>query len=299
MNIKDVLVGSDPEVMVKSQKTQEIVSAIPLVKEGKDDPRDLGQGFKVLHDTTLIEFNIPPTDSKKRFIATMREGLKRVSKVIGKEHTLIAQASHEFPKKFLKERDANVFGCAASFDAWEMRMCQPPDCKNGLRTGSTHLHIGRKDFENPSDDVLINPYSKARIIRLMDLFLGIPFTILESNDPTNKARKKLYGTCGNHRPCEYGVEYRVLSNYCLRSPELLDLAFDLSMFAVRMEVEGKAEALIENAPKEKIIATINSASRSRAEKLLKALPMPDALKKRVYELDKQFEPSPLKAWGIK
>ena len=297
--MNQLTIGTDLECFLRNRKTGIIESAIPVIKEGKDNPRDLGKGFKVLHDNALLEFNVPYSKSRKQFIANLREGLKRMTSLVGKKYELVAQASHEFDPKFLKDRDANIFGCSAEFDAWEMKMVRPPDCHTNLRSCGGHLHFGREDFQNPSDQTLMEVPSKARTIRLMDLFLGIPFTILESNDPTNKDRKKLYGRASFHRPTPFGCEYRVLTNFWMRSPKLTGLAFDLAMLAIRAEIENKADSIIAKINPDEIVSIINTASKDRAKELLNELPIPASLKKRIAILENQkFSATLEKEWKI-
>jgi hypothetical protein len=300
MKIANLTTGADPELLLRNRKTKKIVSAIPIVPEGKENPKSLGNGFGMQHDNVLLEFQVPPSKGKKEFIATLSEGLRRVTKVIGKNYELVAQASYIFPKKLLIHQDANVFGCHAEFDAWKMGQVQPPECKTGLRSCGGHIHLGRSDFENPSDPILIDPFSKARVIRLMDIFLGVPFVMLENNDKTNKERKKLYGRASFHRPTPFGCEYRVLTNYWMRSPQLVDLAYDLAMLAAQAEIENKAEKIVQSVSPDVIIATINKASSVMAKKLLNKLPIPPDLRKRILSLEKQKFPAAIeKAWNIK
>ena len=300
MRMNQLTMGTDLEGFLRNRKTGIIESAIPLISEGKENPRDLGGGYKILHDNVLIEFNVPPSKTKKEFILNLREGLRRVSNIIGEQYDFVAQASHKFNKKFLRHQDATVFGCSKEYDAWELKVVTPPDCTTNLRSCGGHLHLGRADFENPSDEILMNPYSKVRVIKLMDIFVGIPFTILENNDVTNKERKKLYGRSSFHRPTEFGCEYRVLTNYWMRSPKLTDLALDLMMLAVQAEIQNKAEKIIQSVSSEDIISIINTASKDRAKELLKQLPIPNDLKRRVLSFEKQkFSALLEKEWQLK
>jgi uncharacterized protein YdeI (YjbR/CyaY-like superfamily) len=125
---------------------------------------------------------------------------------------------------------------------------------------------------------------------------------LEANDASNKERKKLYGKSSEHRPKDEfgGVEYRVLSNYCLRSPRLVDLAYDLTMLAMRAEIENKGEEIIQSVDENEVISAINTGSKAKAKKILKQLPIPEGLKQKIADFEKQkFSPMLEEAWGIK
>ena len=56
----------------------------------------------------------------------------------------------------------------------------------------------------------------------MDLFLGVPSILLD----TDTERRKMYGKAGCFRFTEFGVEYRVLSNFWTTSLENIKWLFD-------------------------------------------------------------------------
>lgn len=295
--MKYLTIGSDPEVLLRNRKTHQIVSAIPFVPEGKDAPRDLGNGFKVLHDNVLIEFNIPAASSSKEFLANLREGFRRIHKVVGIEFELVPQASHVFNPKFLQDRDAKVFGCDREFCAYERRSCLPPDCHTNLRSCGAHIHIGRTDYENPDSDVLMHPISKGRTTQLMDLFVGLALTSIDK-DRTSGARKQLYGRAGRHRPTRYGVEYRTPPNYWLRSPKLAELVYDLTTHAVSIENSGQADQILASVSLDQVVAAINSNRKDMCAKLLNQIPMPKNLMKRIHSFKKALPNSVNKAWKV-
>lgn len=289
-------IGLDPELLLRERSTKKVVSAIPVIPEGKENPRDLGKGFKVLHDNVLVEFNIPPASTSKQFIANLREGFRRINKVVGKEYELLPQASHHFDKEFLEAHDARRFGCSSEYDAYEMRECEAPDANTDLRSCGSHIHLGRKDFENPSDEVLSDPYSKNRIIQLMDLFVGLPLTLIDK-DRTSGERKKLYGRAGRLRPTAYGVEYRTPPNYYLRTPELAELVFDLTKHAVSVENDGKAQEVLEILSPDKVQTAINTSNKKMCAALIKQLPFPNPLKERMAKFNRAL-PNSLAKWEI-
>lgn len=297
MKIENLTVGSDPEMLVRDRQTKQIVSAIPLVPEGKEVPRDLGDGFKVLHDNVLLEFNIPPCMSQKDFVDNLREGFKRISAVIGNKYELVAQASHTYEAKFCKHFDATLFGCQPEYCAWERRICKPPSCTNTFRSAGAHIHIGRTDFKEADTDFLMRAPSKMEVIKMMDIHVGLVLTLIDQ-DPTSHARKQLYGKAGRHRPTPYGVEWRTASNFWLRSPELARLIYDLTEFTVHKTIEGGFEQIIEALGAENVQAAINNNQRDLARQLLNKVEFPDTFQARIAEFEKPREFDFCKEWGL-
>lgn len=66
------------------------------------------------------------------------------------------------------------------------------------------------------------------MVKLLDIFLGIPSVII---DP-DKKRRELYGKAGAFRLTKYGVEYRTLSSYMMSEDYILNLVWDLLIFAI-------------------------------------------------------------------
>ena len=61
----------------------------------------------------------------------------------------------------------------------------------------------------------------------LDYYLGLPSLLF---DP-DTSRRKMYGKAGAFRPKPYGMEYRVLSNAWLKSPELIKWVFNNTKLA--------------------------------------------------------------------
>ena len=66
------------------------------------------------------------------------------------------------------------------------------------------------------------------MIKLLDIFLGIPSVII---DP-DRERRKLYGRAGAFRLTKYGFEYRTLSSYMMSKDSILNLVCELLMLAL-------------------------------------------------------------------
>ena len=96
------------------------------------------------------------------------------------------------------------------------------------------------------------------MIKLLDVFLGIPSVII---DP-DKERRKLYGRAGAFRLTKYGFEYRTLSSYMMSKDSILNLICELLMLA--LEYDGTTLAF----DKDQIQHIINESDVEEAKKFL-------------------------------
>jgi hypothetical protein len=204
--------GTDPEFMLYDMTKQKIVSAIGVLKNDKYTPIDLGDGIKMYADNVMVEFSTPPADSIESFIRVMRIMLHRGQAKLGNNYRLVAKAAHVYDEEELADPKAREAGCSPNFDAYKGEVNNPPVFRGGLRTGSFHIHIGHP--------ALMSKDSKEKMIKALDLTLGMA-SLLFDTDPTAKTRRELYGKAGEFRPTPYGVEYRVLGPYALRSPDIV------------------------------------------------------------------------------
>lgn len=228
--------GTDPELMV-ADRTGKIVSAIPVVGRDKYDPLDY-DGIKVYYDNTMIEATTIPAASKESFISSIRDAFECIHGVIGDDFSIVTVPSSYFSEEECLHPDAIVSGCAPEFCAYKAEMCFPPEFEDTFRSAGGHIHIGRSDFEQFSEgdaeknkEFLLSSKSKLKIIKLMDVFVGCPMTLLD-NSEASLQRKRLYGKAGRFRPTDYGVEYRTPSNFWLSSPKTAELIWDLTMMAL-------------------------------------------------------------------
>lgn len=85
-------------------------------------------------------------------------------------------------------------------------------------------------------EFLTSPISKALVrpemtVPLIDLFCGIP-SVLVDRDENARFRRHLYGKAGECRLPKYGIEYRTLSNFWLKSYMMMSLFTGLARYAV-------------------------------------------------------------------
>lgn len=270
--------GSDPELMLRNATTKKLVSAIPVIQEGKGQGRPLDKtGFNsVLHDNVLVEFNTKPALDEDEFVGTVGSVLKNISAIVKKQGLeLHLQASAEFPAEELACEEAKIFGCDPDFNAWLLAMNSVPAgaAERPFRSAGGHLHIGMADGEDKLNAILADDYGKVDVIKVLDIFCGIPSVFLDT-DETAPARRALYGGAGAHRPKEYGVEYRALGNWWLRSPNYTRLVYQLTRAGLQCLIDGKLPELSKTIGEDRVQAIINQSKAADAKRIYKKHIMP-------------------------
>lgn len=255
--------GADPELMLATPEGT-LTSAVPLVPGTKEKPKKV-KGGAVQHDNVMAEFNVTPSGTSEEFEDSMRQVLKSLAKMVA-PHRLVVQASAEFPETALDTDEARVFGCDPDFDSWTLAMNQIDSTRalERFRTAGGHFHIGAKDAIR---EMMENPYGKVEVVKMLDVFQGIP-SILLDEDPTAVPRRELYGKAGAHRPKDYGVEYRALGNFWVRSPRLVHLMYELADLAVKLTHEGQSQEIIETIGESRIQRIINKSDRRGAKSVV-------------------------------
>lgn len=300
-----ITLGTDPEFMLKDEKGR-LISAIEVVPGSKENRYDLGNGHFAYFDNVLAECSVKPGGDKQAIIANLKDCFQRYAELVS-PLILWPLASANYPDKECEHHEAKQFGCSPELCAYEMTVIRPPECPATFRSCGGHVHIGYNGGADIEDDEEANfkvDWDRVWVIRMADLFLGIPSLILDK-DPTSKARRQLYGGAGSHRACsEYGVEYRALSNFWLARPSLVGLIYDLSSACVQTVMEDGCHEQIwdkEINPLD-LKETINSANKKKANKyfdLLKKYLPKKVFDEMLAESDKDFDPDMYKNWAIK
>lgn len=247
-------IGTDSECFLRSKDSGRLVSAIPFINGTKHEPQPL-PGGNIQRDNVAMEVATDPASDLAQFVGNVGSVLKNARCVIPKLYEIDAVPSANFPEDQLDHPEALQFGCDADYDAYKVRENDKPVLKNPLfRSCGGHIHVGTGD--NPRYDFLKNFHGKIDMVKTMDAVHGIVSTLLD-HSPQAVERRSLYGKAGTHRPKSYGVEYRVLSNFWIKSPLLVSLMYNLTKDALELMAAGKALKLIEAIGADKIRATIN------------------------------------------
>lgn len=221
MIYKNVKLGADPELFL-IDNTGKFISSVGLIGGSKDKPLPIDEvGHCLQEDNVSVEFNIKPASNKKEFVNSISYVLENIEERIktkGLFQAIIPAA--EFDWDQLQTIEAQTFGCEPDFNAWTGEKNPRPFCDNmQLRSAGGHIHVG---YDSPTQQ------SKMKLIRAMDIFLGVPSSKIDKDDK----RRQLYGTPGAFRPKNYGAEYRTLSNFWITSKELTEWAYDQTMKAI-------------------------------------------------------------------
>lgn len=306
-----VMFGSDPELMLYD-KENSLKSAIPIIKGTKEKKINLGNGNLCFYDNVLCEMNIKPGRSRDEVISNFSDCFHRLVKIVN-PYRLVPQASAKYPEAECKHPDAKVFGCDPEYCAYEMCQVVPPSCEDTFRSGGGHIHLGATSETYPllapttESDRADRDWGRIWVIRMMDLFVGIP-SIFIDHDPTSAARRRLYGHAGTHRPKEeYGVEYRATSNFWLASPRILSLVYDLSMFAVNFVEEKRHEKMWQSESEctsysiVELRKAINESNKELASKFMNEIVKPNLPSRLMNEIFKFSEPTIYnfyREWGM-
>lgn len=266
--------GSDPEFFFRQEGGGEMVSAIPHIAGTKHEPVDLPHGGNVQRDNVAVEIgtDVVMADDKWGWIDSLSGALRGLHEVTPKGLELAVIPSACFPKDQLNNEEAQRFGCDPDFDAWNVAQNEPPmPMDDTFRSCGGHVHVGcmmNLGDEPFADTAFLNDFQgKLNSVKAMDVFHGVLFSILDCS-PEAVARRELYGKAGCHRPTDYGIEYRSLSNMWMLSPYTARLVQLLTNDALLVVKDGGLDSLIKAIGPTSIQETINTGDADTATKIM-------------------------------
>lgn len=221
-------VGTDCELFLKDLSGHPL-PVIGLLGGTKGEPRQIldEPGYAVQEDNVMAEFNIPAREDVTSFVTSINKALGYLQAHFHELDFIQIDfsASQMFDPKVLEHPQAKQIGCEPDFCAWTKTMNRI-DNKSPLlermRTCGGHLHLSYLvDGKVPTME------DRLDFVKMQDLFQGVASVILDKD----KRRKELYGKPGAFRPKKYadgieGHEYRVFSNFWVRTNELKEWVFN-------------------------------------------------------------------------
>ena len=263
-------IGTDPEYFVK--KDEEYVAAQNAKIPGtKHEPHQLKSGGTVQRDNVAVEFATVPARSGAEFVDRIKDCIVETVDMIPKDHEIVVEPSAVFNEDQLEDPETQEFGCDPDFNAYTVTENEKPWCgDSGFRSCGAHIHVGCFDDKGKviaGLEFLLDFDGRLRAVKAMDLFHGIISTLLDNSEAAIK-RRELYGQAGCHRPTDYGVEYRVLSNYWMKSPELVMLMDALTRDAMALVSADKLEPILAEVGEDDLQNVINEGQVEAAVKII-------------------------------
>jgi hypothetical protein len=157
--------------------------------------------------------------------------------------------------KWLQTPHSQEFGCSPDYNAYTEDENPRPDSRTNLRTAGGHIHIG---YDNVAID------TSLFLVKMCDLFLGLPSVLIDKDVD----RRQLYGKAGAFRYKSYGLEYRSLSNFWLRTKD--DTAFIYEQVVKMFNfVNNEGYLAITKEDLDNVILAINTSNIRVANNLIK------------------------------
>lgn len=163
--------------------------------------------------------------------------------------------------------ESRVFGCAPSLNHYrksESKIRVNPSIYL-KRSAGGHIHLSSSSVFNCEWDSYgysIDETLKKRtdvLVPVLDIVVANTCVLID-RDESNKERRKVYGKPGEFRVKPYGLEYRSLSNFWLRSCQLTSFVLGLARLAVQIAASKPkndyADLLIKSVPQRNIIKAI-------------------------------------------
>ena len=231
----ELLIGADPELFVCDGKQGHAPrSAYGLIEGTKENPCKVKDG-SIQVDGMALEFNTKPTADVDEFEKNVQSLLGELQDRIPSDYKFIEASAIYFHSDHYNKQPtvAKMLGCDPDYNAWTGELNSPPKGAKGTqRTAAGHIHLGWTDKEIVTNPDYVNLC--RMVVRQLDCTLGLA-SVLE--DEKGVARRNMYGRAGAFRPKEYGVEYRVLSNYWIFSKEATHHVFNMAKKAFNKLVE--------------------------------------------------------------
>jgi len=256
--LNNILIGSDPEVMIVRVSDGVIVPVVGMIGGTKEEPRKVFHGA-VQEDNVNAEFNIDPASSRTEFTTNMKAVMEQLERLLPQGHALKVQSSHNFDRETLMAHGNQVmeFGCSPDYNALTRESNESPNPYTTLRTAGAHVHIGWDDAHCD--------HTKFDVALMCDALLGL-WSVGEDRDVL---RRSMYGRAGASRLKDYGVEYRTLSNFWLKSDDLMRQVYDRSVLAAQnVEQMQRIHSVVDGKT---IQAIINASDRDNASRYLRRI----------------------------
>ncbi len=261
--------GADPELFLA--RDGEIIGSEKVIPEaGILVPGSTWRG--VIRDGVQVEFNVAPNSCRQSFSTNLAGCFRALDSELQQSTLKKLLGSSVVKPVFdqsvkVKESEMKTlhpssqqFGCAPSLNAYGNSPISIVDASRYFyRSAGGHLHLGVPVKDAP------------RTVMMLDILLGNTCVLLD-RDVGNIERRKVYGRAGEYRLPRHGLEYRVLSNFWLRSYQLTSFVLAMARFAVSVSWDAEAsEEILKLVDLEQIRYAIDNNDYDVAMKNFKAI----------------------------
>jgi len=242
--------GCDPEFFF-SKDGNVVSSDTALPKDGL-----VGHRSCIVIDGVQAELNPPASFCRQILGSNIASSFRLLENHIKKQKLEIDfKQTIELTDKDMRNlsEKAKKFGCAPSKNTYNKRsrITVNPEIYK-YRSAGGHIHIGH----NGSLPVIAALRTPTHIVQMLDLIVGNTCVLID-RDPSNRQRRKVYGKAGEYRLPQYGIEYRTLSNFWLKSYQLMSLVMGLSRVAVLIASQKRDKELLKLVDMKEVRTAIN------------------------------------------
>lgn len=240
--------GSDPELFLK--RGDQIIGServIPIEGIRADPTQGTYYPFpnKIVQDGVQVELNPGSHHNINAHGEQISTALTTLSRYLRTQDASVCFDG--VVKVTLDELNAlsdksRMFLCAPSRNAYGLKPRKVNPVKYLKRSAGGHLHFGFDYCTQLYNKTSVD--ERQRLIPPFDIFVGNMGVLLDRN-PLQAQRRKTYGMAGEFRLPPYGVEYRTLSNFWLRSYTLLSAVTGAANFAASVVLHSISKADIE------------------------------------------------------
>lgn len=248
---QQIYIGGDPEVFLCG-KGGKIIGSERVISEKGIDLTNHYSG-KIVRDGVQVEFVLPPFHCRATGASTLATAFRAL-----RVHLLENFPTHHIDFRQVVEVDedeladlsekSRILGCAPSRNIYDpdARVEVAPD-RIRYRSAGGHIHIGLnllgsrygRNF-TPAVDKPCHPLidDPSHLVKLLDVLVGNTCVLID-RDPQAVERRKVYGRAGEYRIPAHGLEYRVLSNFWLRSYPLASFVWGMARMATAIGMTGQ------------------------------------------------------------
>ncbi|RKY30131.1 MAG: hypothetical protein DRP74_07590 [Candidatus Omnitrophota bacterium] len=274
MSISDyrMTLGGDPEILLTSGKSKGSAGHVIYARDVLDESKT--GGGNITYDGMIAEINVIPDTCRERLIYNYSDILNNIfTQADSGKFDLLTSPAGKVKKSVLEsvpDQD-KIFGCDPDVNAYtgKKNKVTISGLKHQKRYGGGHLHFG---ISSPITKTFYRN-NISLIIKLMDYICGNTCVLLD-RDPANAVRRKVYGKAGSYRIQPHGIEYRVLSNFWLRGPQLVSIVYKLGRVAINVAADCRireneeamdfVDYIFDKIPEQKVVDAINNNDFNKA-----------------------------------